>query len=204
MGRRRGRPSRGDHGFTLLEVMIVVMIIGLMAVWGYPALLKTLNRLKLTSIARETAIFMQQARMEAVKRNLNTEVLYLKDSDCPLGLPCLIAFTDIDGDGLFIDGLDDLIAGPHPLPKGIELRAPGEAKEDTSAIVGWDDGADPNDGPVYNTDGSASLGAFRYREPTGNFLEVRIEFLGTAKPTIKKFEDGGWYASGDPAHPWRW
>jgi len=176
-----------------------------MAVWGYPALLKTVNRLKITSISRETSIFMQKARMEAVKRNLNTEVNYLDEVASPLGLPCFIAFTDVDGDGLYIAGIDDLVAGPHPLPKGIELRAPGEAKEGAEAIHLWDVGANANDGPIFNTDGSAAAaGAFRFREPSGNYLEVRIEFLGTAKPTIQKWDGAAWWENGELGNHWSW
>jgi len=210
MRRRADRPASAESGFNLIELVITVAVIGLIAAWGYPALLKTMNRMRLMSIARETSIFMQKARMEAVKRDLNTEVLYLKAADCSLGLPCLIAFTDVDGDGLFIDGIDDLIAGPHPLPKGIELRAPTEVREGAGAIDLWDVGGGANDGPIFNTDGSAEAGgAFRFADANDHFIEVRIEFLGTAKPTIRKWFGGGdpdtnWYENGELGKHWTW
>lgn len=202
---------RGEAGFTFIEIMIVVMLIGFMAVWGYPALLKTLNRLKLTQAARETSIFMQRARMEAVKRGGLAEVNYLNAATCPLGVPCMMAFADLDGDGAYIAANDELIAGPYPLPNGIRLWGPLDATaEGASAIAGWDEDATPNDGPNFESDGSTeSAGAFRFRDPSGNFLEVRIEFLGTGKPSIRKWFGGGnpntnWYENGETGKVWEW
>lgn len=207
----RHRTQRGEAGFTFIEIMIVVLLIGFMAVWGYPALLKTLNRLKLTQAARETSIFMQRARMEAVKRGGLTEVNYLDAATCPLGIPCLIAFADLDSDGLYVEANDALIAGPYPLPTGIQLWGPLDpGAEGTNSILDWDDDATPNDGPNYESDGSVeSAGAFRFRDPQGNFLEVRIEFLGTGKPTIQKWFGGGnananWFENGENGNVWKW
>lgn len=207
MANRDGTARRGEAGFTFIEIMIVVMLIGFMAVWGYPALLKTLNRLKLTAAARESSIFMQRARMEAVKRGGNAEVNYFDAATCPLGLPCFIAFADLDGDGAFVAANDAVIAGPYPLPKGIELWGPPDgAKEGANAIVGWDDIATPSPGPVFESSGAAqAAGAFRFRDPSGNFLEVRIEFLGTGKPTIQKWFGGTtWYENGELGNVWQW
>jgi len=206
MGRANGR-ARGDAGFTFVEIMIVVMLIGFMAVWGYPALLKTLNRLKLTSTAREASVFLQRARMEAIKRGGETEVNYFNAADCPLGVPCLLAFADVDGDGIYIAANDDVIAGPYPLARGIQLWGPPDgAAEGANAIVGWDEGATPSPGPVYTSDGSTtSAGAFRFRDPNGNFLEVRVEFTGTGKPTIQKWFGGTtWYENGEEGNTWTW
>lgn len=204
MANREAGRRLGERGFTLLEVLVVVAVIGLMALWGYPALLNTLNRVKLTGIARETSILMQQARMEAVKRGLNTEVLYLDQASCAGGLGCFIAFTDIDGDGAFIAGIDDVV-GRIPLPNGVELKAPGEVAEAAGAIDLWDVGGDANDGPVYNTDGSVEkAGAFRLGDGRGNYLEVRIEFAGTGKPTLKKWNGSAWKENGEDGVTWEW
>jgi prepilin-type N-terminal cleavage/methylation domain-containing protein len=204
---KRDRSVRGEAGFTFLEIMITVALIGMMAVWGYPALLKTLNRLKLTATARETSIFMQRARMEAVKRGGSTEVNYLDAATCSLGVPCMIAFADLDEDGAFVSGTDVIVAGPYPLANGIYLWGPPDAARDgVNAIVGWDEGATPNPGPVFNSDGSADkAGAFRFRDQSGNFLEVRIEFQGTGKPGIQKWFGGtDWYENGEDGNTWQW
>ena len=50
---RRQRPeAAAQSGMTLIEIIIVLAVVGLMAVWGYPALLGMMNRVKLTTTAR--------------------------------------------------------------------------------------------------------------------------------------------------------
>jgi len=199
MGRKERR--RAESGFTFIEIVVVLAVIGLMAAWGIPALLQTLNRVKMTSFTRETAIFMQRARSEAIKRG-TARVDYQNAATCSLGVPCIVAFAGTTS---------DIIAGPYPLPNGIQLWAPLDATaEGINAIVGWDDTATPNPGPVYNSDGSVDApGAFRFRDHQGNYLEVRIEFISTAKPSIRKWFGGGdpdanWHENGEKGFKWTW
>jgi prepilin-type N-terminal cleavage/methylation domain-containing protein len=208
---RRIRASAGQAGFTLMEVVIVCAIIGMMAIWGVPALLQLLNRIRLTTTAQECQIFMNKARAEAIKQSSTAEVIYLKAADSPLGVDSLFAFADLDADGAYTAGTDVVAAGPYPLPKAVSLWGPTDgAAEGTNAIVDWDEGATPNDGPIYNSDGSVqSTGAFRFRDTVGNYLEVRILFAGTGKPVVRKWAGGGnpdanWFENGDPDNPWEW
>ena len=208
---KRTRASAGQAGFTLTEVLIVIAIIGLMAVWGVPALLQLLNRIRLTSAAQECQIFMNRARTEAIKQSSTAEVLYLKAADSPNGADSLFAFADLDADGAYTEGTDVVAAGPYPLPKGVTLWGPTDgAPEGANAIVDWDEGSTPNDGPIYNSDGSVqATGAFRFRDTVGNYLEVRILFAGTGKPVVRKWAGGGnpdanWFENGDPDNPWEW
>jgi prepilin-type N-terminal cleavage/methylation domain-containing protein len=204
MGRPR-QSAAAQSGMTFIEIVVVLAVVGLMSVWGYPALLQMMNRVKLTTTARQTAISMQQARAEAVKRGFSTLVQYLDGPTCGLtsGKGCFITYADTDGDRVFTDGTDVLLGGRYSPPVGIDLWGPADsAAEGADAIVGFT----ATDGPVFNTDGSVqTAGAFRLRDAAGNFLEVRVEFKGTGKVVTQKWFGGSnWYENGEGGNVWTW
>lgn len=64
------------NGFTLLEVIIVVAIIGIMSAIAIPAINSWLPNYRLKSAARDVYSIMQRARMMAVKTNKDTAVIF--------------------------------------------------------------------------------------------------------------------------------
>lgn len=207
--RRQRQSAAAQSGMTFIEIVIVLAVVGLMTLWGFPALLQMMNRIKLTTTARQVAVSMQQARSEAVKRGVNTLVQYLDGPTCGLtsNKGCFRTYVDTDGDRLFTDGTDVPLGGPMSPPSGIDLWGPTDAAaEGLNAIVGFT----ATDGPVFNTDGSVqTLGAFRLRDATDNFLEVRVEFQGTSKVVTQKWFGGGnananWYENGESGNVWTW
>jgi prepilin-type N-terminal cleavage/methylation domain-containing protein len=205
------RRLAGEAGFTLIELLVVLAVIGLMAAWGVPQLIQVLNRIRLTTAAQEVGILMNKARLDAIKHGASAEVVYQTAGGSPIGDESIFAFVDQNGDGAYTAGTDSVSAGPYALPKGVSLWGPTDSvAEGTHAIADWDEGATPNDGPIYDSDGSArSTGAFRLRDTRGNYLEVRILFAGTGKPVVRKWfggsdADSNWYENGDPDHPWSW
>ncbi len=203
------RSTTSQAGFTLIELIIVLAIVGLMAVWGVPALLGMMSRIQLTTAAREAAISMQQARAEAVKRGFPALVQYFDGTACGLtsGRGCFRIYVDMDADRVYTEGTDVAIGGPSPLPKGVDLWGPTDSgAEGTNAIVGFA----ATDGPVFKTDGSVDVaGAFRLRDRNANFLEVRVVFPSTGKVSTKKWFGGGnpntnWWENGESGHEWTW
>jgi prepilin-type N-terminal cleavage/methylation domain-containing protein len=211
---------RSAAGFTLVEMIIVMGILGILAVWGIPALLQTLNRARLVGAAKEIATMFQVARLEAIKKggangDLQNRVTAVRYQTWTAGA------NEMEGLQLvFEDAVDPgdsppwnpqvPIGGIYALPTGVSLQAPGEAPGGDSSIVGWDtpDDDDAFDGPVFRSDGSAlRAGAYRLADGRGNFLEVRIEFPATGKVSIQKWFGGGatdWWENHEAGHVWQW
>jgi len=186
------RSRRGEGGFTIVELLVVLVVIGLMAAWGLPSMVQLLNRIRLTRAADETVVFMQRARLEAIKRSTTTQVKYN------------VATTNAPGSfEVTATGVSTPLLGPSPLPKGIELWGPTDASaEGAHSKLNW------STGPTFNSDGSVDqIGAFRLRDQNGNFLEVSIEFQGTGKPVVRKWFGGGdaddnWHERSEPGFEW--
>ena len=211
---RSSQPSTrpAEAGFSLVEMLVVVLLIGLLAVWGYPSFLGTLNRLRLTNAAREAAVFMQVARMEATKRSVPTRVVYQDAASGLIGKPALLAYADLNSNNVYDAATDRVLAGPYELQKGVQLWGPLETTaEGTSAIQTWCTAPPFNNcGPTFASNGSAdSVGAFRFRDRLNNIIEVRIDFAGTGKVVLQKWDGDGdtandWWENGENGNNWVW
>jgi prepilin-type N-terminal cleavage/methylation domain-containing protein len=211
--RRVQRPDgRIEAGFSLIELLIVLALIGLMAVWGVPALLNTLNRAKLVGASREIATLIQVARLEAIKKggingDLRNRVAVVRYNTGQRNFRVLI---DESPDGSFDPTTP--VGGQYTLPNGVNLQAPTEGIEGAGSVVGWDDVGDADDypGPTFMSDGSAlRAGAFRIADTRDNYLEVRVDFPATGKIVIQKWFGGAdpnanWWENGEAGHKWAW
>lgn len=196
----RERSPLSQRGFTLLEVIVTVAVTGILLLISIPAMLGMLNRMRLTGIARETATLMQVARLEAIKMSAPVEVNY------DVTLNRLMAFVDFDRDGTE-DTTDRRLSSEVRLPRRIEFRGPADAAPNgANAIDGWDD-APANLGPIFNPDGSVDrVGAYRFRDPSGQIIEVRIETPATGRIALKKWDTAlsKFYAQKEENREWIW
>lgn len=65
-----------NGGFTLIEMMIVIAIIGIAASIGAPNLMLWFDNLSVKSAARDLYSAMQEARMIAVRQNAQTAIVF--------------------------------------------------------------------------------------------------------------------------------
>jgi prepilin-type N-terminal cleavage/methylation domain-containing protein len=197
----RDLTRKRQAGFSLMEMIVVVAIIGILALISAPAFLRMINRYKLTGTAREVNSLMQAARLEAIKLNAPAQVNYEAANNR------FIAWIDMNQDGLLASPPDRLLAGIVPIPAKVEFWGPGDgAANGANAIDGWDN-APANTGPIFRPDGSVDrVGAFRFKDTNDNFLEVRVETPATGRMVMKKYfpDDNAFYLNGEEGHPWEW
>ena len=63
----RNQAYGGKQGFTLVEIMIVVAIIGVLATLAVPAFLKARNRAQVTAVANDLRVFAEAFHMYALE-----------------------------------------------------------------------------------------------------------------------------------------
>ena len=74
--RTRANSASARKGFTLIEIMVAIAIIGIMALIFYPNIMNTLETRKIEGSAREVLTTLQRAKFQAVKTKLNHRVRF--------------------------------------------------------------------------------------------------------------------------------
>ena len=201
----RTRPE----GFTLLEIMVVVAVIGIISLMGLPALQNMISRSKHEGAARQISMLIHRAKMEAVKQSVSTVVAIDPATDT------VTAFADVNADGDFKfdpDGSADYrttdyqIGGTFNLPSGVSFKFHDESTDDAKVAEGFEevDWSGTNVA-VFNSDGSVSkVGAFHTGDLDKNFLEIRVDPQATARVEVLKWDGAEYLAQGDKGKTWKW
>lgn len=208
---KRTPGARPTGGFTLVEALVVLAILAIALGVGMPALSRLIVRSTLESSSRETATLLQRARMEAIKRRVQTvvevdptdgSVLAYADVDGEAaGDPPDLAFNPVDGELAF--DTDYRIGVVMPRSR-VRIAAPGSQP----AVDGLTPTGDGDRVAVFlPTGGADRAGGFRFADSAGsNHLEVRIEPAGTGRVELRKWsrERNAWTARREGGEPWTW
>jgi prepilin-type N-terminal cleavage/methylation domain-containing protein len=192
-------------GFTLIEVLIVLLVAAILLTLGVPLLNNMIQRAQLEGFARQMAILVQQARFNAIKKS-NTQSVVRID----VAKKQVLGFADVDNDGVYDTTKGDYQLGLESLPNGVEFDFP-TADPNPGITTGLS--TDPSAGgsssapkmAIFASDGSIQVpGAFRVADHHGNYMEVQVSPQGTARVQVLKWDGTGWREQGYNGKPWVW
>lgn len=107
-----------NRGFTLIEMVIVMAVIGILASFSIPFLSGTMTNMRLGGAAREIHSVLQQARLRAAKEQSSVIVDFDPDRDGTLA-GNYIAFVDTDKD-FTRDGTETIFYS-NTLPNDVQI-----------------------------------------------------------------------------------
>lgn len=199
---RSNDPARPIGGFTLVEVLVVLLIFGVIALLGFPALQNMIARSRLEGTVRQIGNLMQQARYDAIK-NSNPVSVRIDTTT-----RTVTAFRDSRTTGTFgTQDAGEKTVGPEaglPLPRLVNFAAPGSQP----VVYGFHPASPTTFGWVsFETDGSADeQGAFRLGDNRNNYLEIAVEPKATARVEMRKWDDtlSAFVPQGNAGRPWTW
>jgi type II secretory pathway pseudopilin PulG len=188
------RRARGGAGFTIIELVVVLVIgLGLMLI-VFPPLFRFTHRANLEQMARETASLMQVARRQAIRSNVTTNVVFDFDAGQ--------VYAYVDNNGSNVEDAGEQELGRYPLPQKVFFWDGRDvAPKGINAVdVNWTGSicvpSCPTGGIVsFLPNGSiAKTGAVHFGDKRdnltreGNFMEVGIATAATSKIDIKKWD----------------
>lgn len=217
--------GRQPRGFTLVELLVAVMILGVLLTFGVPIALKTVRTAKVSTAGFDCNSLVRRAKAEAIKKNAPVVLRYdpLTDPDPVDGKETgkIIAFVDVHGpdpdsvppdppDGVFNprnDGrpytLTDHELNRCSLPSGVSWGGPDEHPNMIAGFtpIGTEHVA------ILEPDGSVrDIGAYRFGDERGNYLQIEVAPSATARVTLKKWnpEELEWLEQGEKGKRWIW
>lgn len=162
---RVGRRPNDAAGFSILEALVVVFVLGIAMAIGIPGLISQMGKIRLESSATDVANLMRQTRLRAIRDNVNYTVQ--------------VSGSEVHGMGAF---------GSDPLE--LEFENPVAVGDGPAVCLDKYDGSgDTFDAGsvVYQGTGIATgTGAICIHDGKGNVLQVVVEFP-TAQPKIRKY-----------------
>ena len=107
-----------QSGFTLMEVMVVIGIVGIISAIAIPNFIGRLPDYRLRSATRDIVSCMQEAKLRAVKENAQVVVIFNQNTES------YVSFIDTvpAGGNWAVDGTETIVK-QVTLPSGIDIQS---------------------------------------------------------------------------------
>lgn len=190
-------PAR-ERGFTLIEMLVVLAILGIAALISMPYLSAQIQRSKLLGVASQVSGLVRLARLDAIKYS-RFAMVAVDASGRKVN-----AFSDRNGN--FLPDAGEEI-GEVILPKSVNVAAPSSGAAECggfSSKPGY-----TGKFALFQSDGAIEVtGAFCFKSEalgTGapNYLQVNVAPAATARVALRKYESGA-FIENDGTGVWKW
>lgn len=195
---RSGQRHPCRAGFTLLETLIVLAVLGIALSVLIPNINDTLLRQRKVGFLSEATVFLQQAKAEASRIGVPVVVRVEPGNDRLFSF----ANVDLDEDLRFDPDITETLrtvdyeVGRLDLPKTsglflLDFWGPADGSPRMGdEIDGMTQDGDGNDVFVFEIDGSVrDIGAVRFGDLKDNFFELRVAPAASARVRILKYND---------------
>lgn len=195
---RARRTANRRAGFTLLETLIVLAVLGIALSVLIPNLNGALLRQRKVGFLSEATIFLQQAKAEASRIGVPVVVRVEPNNNRLFSF----ANVDLDSDLRFDPDITKVLrtvdyeVGRLDLPRTsgeflFDFWGPADGTARSGdEIDGLTQDGDGNDVFVFEIDGSVrDVGAVRFGDVKDNFFELRVDPAASARVRVLKYND---------------